>query len=79
MTTITCKIPEMLDAELEAVARSRGTTKSAIVREVLEERLGRGRKRRTLTAYSLAKTLCGSLHGPPDLSANARHMKDFGA
>jgi hypothetical protein len=32
MTTITCKLPEALDAELEAVAEKRGVSKSEVVR-----------------------------------------------
>jgi hypothetical protein len=32
MKTITCKLPEKLDAELAAVARQEGTSKSHVVR-----------------------------------------------
>jgi len=39
MTTITCKIPERLDAELEAVAEKRGVSKSEVVREAIEANL----------------------------------------
>lgn len=79
MTTITCKIPERLDAELEATARRRRVPKSAIVREALEQRLRRGRKVQALTAYDLAKSVCGTLRGPSDLATNARYMEGFGA
>jgi len=79
MTTITCKIPERLHAELEAVARQRRVAKSTIVREALEQRLKRNRKTAAPTAFDLVRSLCGSLHGPVDLSTDPRHMEGFGA
>lgn len=79
MTTITCKIPERLDAELEAAARQRRVAKSTIVREALEERLKRSRTAQALTAYDLAKSVCGTLRGPSDLATNPKYMEGFGA
>jgi len=78
MTTLTCKIPERLDAELEAAARQLRVSKSKIIREALEQRLKRSRKAATLTAYDLAKSVCGTLHGPSDLATNPRYMEGFG-
>lgn len=79
MTTITCKISERLDAELEAAARRRRVPKSRIVREALEQRLKGGRKHAAITAFDLAKTACGTLRGPSDLATNPAHMEGFGA
>lgn len=79
MTTITCKIPEKLDAELAAAARQRRVSKSTIVREALENRLKRGRGVAALTAYDLAKSVCGKLRGPSDLATNPKYMEGFGA
>ncbi len=78
MITITCKIPEKLDVEIEALARHRRVTKSAIVREAIEERLRRISKKVTLRAFDLAKSLCGSLHGPRDLSTNPKYLERLG-
>lgn len=41
MNVLTLKIPEELDAALLAVSRTRGLSKSAVVREALEQSLGR--------------------------------------
>ncbi|MGQ9650458.1 MAG: ribbon-helix-helix protein, CopG family [Phycisphaerae bacterium] len=78
MTAITCSIPARLDAELEAAARRRRVPKSAIVREALEQRLKRRRKAAALTAYDLAKSVCGTLRGPSDLATNPKYMEGFG-
>ena len=41
MNVLTLKIPEALDAALQAASRTRGVSKSAVVREALEQSLGR--------------------------------------
>ena len=41
MNVLTLKIPEALDAALQAASRARGLSKSAVVREALEQSLGR--------------------------------------
>jgi predicted DNA-binding protein len=79
MTTISCKIPERLDARLDAVARRRRLTKSEIVRQALERHLRQSRERSAPRAFDLVKRLAGCLHGPRDLSANPRHLEDLGA
>ncbi|HAK96119.1 MAG TPA: hypothetical protein DCM87_14280 [Planctomycetes bacterium] len=78
MTTLTCKIPEPLDAALETFARRRRLSKSAVVREALELRLGKPDARHAPVAFALVKHLCGSIRGPSDLSTNPSHMEGFG-
>ena len=79
MTTITCKLPEKLAAQLDTQARVERRSKSALVREALEERLKARRRRAPVTAYDLVKHLCGSLKGgASDLATNPKHMKGFG-
>ena len=79
MTTITCKIPEKLAAELESLSRQERRSKSALLREALELRVKARRSRRTVTAYDLVKHLSGSLRGAPfDLATNPEHMRGFG-
>jgi hypothetical protein len=79
MSTITCKIPERLDADLEALARRQRVSKSAIVRQALERHVQRSRTAMSPRAFDLVKALCGSLHGPPDLSSNPVHLEGLGA
>ncbi len=79
LTTITCKIPEKLDLELEAVAGKRGVSKSAVVREAIEANLVEQRKRIKLSAYDVMKEACGIVTGGPrDLATNPKHMEGFG-
>jgi hypothetical protein len=78
MPTITCKLPPELDARLTAASRTRRTTKSVVVREILEAHLGGRPAGRQLRAYDLVKHVIGRLSGPRDLSYGARHMDSFG-
>ncbi|HMD54536.1 MAG TPA: CopG family transcriptional regulator [Phycisphaerae bacterium] len=79
MKTITCKLPERLDAELETAAREEGITKSRIVRRALEAHVGKKRIRKSLRAFDLVKDLNGSVKGPADLLKNPKYMEKFGA
>jgi len=79
MKTITCKLPEKLDAELEAVALEEGISKSQAVRNALENQLVRKRGKRAPRAFDLVKDLSGSVKGPADLLTNPKFMEDFGA
>lgn len=79
MTTITCKIPETLDEQLEAAAAARKTSKSHLVRECLEESLPRKNSPRRLSLYDRMKDACGMVKsGVRDLASNSRHLKGFG-
>ena len=68
------KLPEELDRALNELAQTRGTTRSAIVREALESMI-KGRRR---SVTSLAGGLVGSVDGPGDLSTNRKHMRRYG-
>jgi predicted DNA-binding protein len=79
MTTITCKISEKLDAELEAAAEKRGITKSELVRESIERNLKMQQGKRKLTAFDVMKQGQGIVHGArPDLATNPDHLRGFG-
>jgi len=79
MTTITCKIPEKLAAQIQSLARAERRSKSALVREVLEQRVREKPDRGPVRAFDLVKHLCGSIKGgPSDLATNPKHMKGFG-
>lgn len=79
MTTITCKLPEALAAQLTAMAREERRSKSAVLRDALEARLKAREQAPMVTAFSLVKHLCGAMQGEPtDLATNPEHMRGFG-
>jgi hypothetical protein len=76
MTTITCKVSEALNAQLESAARKRRVAKPVLVRKVLEERFRNGRTSSNATAYDLMKDGCGVVRGGPrDRSWNKNHLR----
>jgi hypothetical protein len=81
MTTITCKLPDDLAARLDRVALNERRSKSAILREALEQRL-KARRKPVISAYDLVKQLCGTVVGgasvPCDLATNPQYLKGFG-
>jgi Arc/MetJ-type ribon-helix-helix transcriptional regulator len=74
MHTVSFKLPEDLDDTLTELARSRGSSRSALVREALES-LAKGKKR---SVTSLAGHLVGSVEGPSDLATNRKRMSGYG-
>lgn len=77
MSTVSLKMPEELAERLAAAARSRGTTRSALLRDALESYLGRV-SAGSGSAADLAKDLIGAVAGPRDLSEHPKHMTGFG-
>ncbi|MCC6123421.1 MAG: ribbon-helix-helix protein, CopG family [Pirellulales bacterium] len=78
MKTISLKLPEALDSKLSAAARRSKRTKSAVVREVLEDYLNGTAPAKKVSCYDLTADLCGIFDGPPDLSTNKNYMEGFG-
>jgi metal-responsive CopG/Arc/MetJ family transcriptional regulator len=79
MTTITVKLPEELEAQLDVAAKRRQTSRSEVIRQLLEQGLRKPRQTEAASCYELAKDLCGSVKGVPrDLSTNKRHFEGFG-
>ena len=80
MTTLSLKIPEILERRVTGAAGRSGTSRSALVRRAIEAYLTRddnGQPARG-SCLALADGLIGSIEGPRDLSTNADHMKGFG-
>ena len=77
MRTLSLKIPPALEASLESLARRKGATKSAVLREILERHLSR-EKGRPSRLLAVAADLVGCVEGPQDLSSDRRHMKGYG-
>jgi len=78
MKTISLKLEEGLDQRLTACARTRGTTKSHLVRNALRAFLDEEGETRPGSCLDLAGDVIGSVEGPVDLSVNPRHMRGFG-
>ena len=79
MKTLTVKVPEALDARLNALARRQSVGRSMIVRRALVRYLASVEGRSSeATFLNLARDLAGSVEGPRDLSTAQRHMKGYG-
>ena len=73
------RLPEGVLARLEEESRTRGVTKSELVRESLEKSVGPTRKVTDVSCYDLLSNLVGSLKGlPRDLAVNPKYMDDLG-
>jgi hypothetical protein len=80
MVTVTVKLPPSLASQISTEARQRRVSKSALIRDSLEQRYAKSRTRRHPTVGDLAGHLLGKLQGGPhDLSTNKKHMEGFGA
>lgn len=78
MKTISIKLPSQLEARLAAVVARRRTTRSRLVREILERHLAA-----SVVAPESALARAGDLVGsvkrkPKDLSRNPRHLRGYG-
>jgi predicted transcriptional regulator len=79
MNAISLKLPDRLLERLEAASIARSTTKSALVRECLEQSLDARPIDGKATCYDLASDLAGSLKGlPRDLATHPKYMEGFG-
>jgi Arc/MetJ-type ribon-helix-helix transcriptional regulator len=80
MTTISLKIPDELLSRMDAVARARRTSRSALLREALEESLQAASKEAAPTLYERSADLCGKASsGLGDLASNPKHLEGFGS
>jgi len=75
MRPISIKLPKNLEALLDELARARGISRSAVVREALQAYASSSAAG---SVTSTAGELVGSLEGPRDLSTAAKHMRGFG-
>jgi len=78
MRTVSFKLPKDLDQMLTRVARRRGTSRSAVLRDALERYAASGFATPG-SVIEAAGDLVGSLDsGVPDLSTNPKYMEGFG-
>jgi hypothetical protein len=78
MKTLTLKIPEIPEAQLNAFARKKGISRSEIVRCALREYISRNEIDISVSFLDLSKDLAGSIEGPFDLSTNKSHLNEYG-
>ncbi|HAB15810.1 MAG TPA: hypothetical protein PLX89_09160 [Verrucomicrobiota bacterium] len=78
MTTISLKVPDILDTRLAEEANRRRTSKSAVVRECVEKMLLKPGKGQATSCLDLAGDLAGCLSGPRDIASNPKYLEDFG-
>ncbi len=78
MKTISLKLPKLLLDRVEAEARGRGSTKSALIRDCVEQVLLRPKGGRRASCLELMGDLIGSQSGPRDLSSNKAYLKGLG-
>lgn len=79
MTTISLKVPEELVSRMDAVARARKTSRSALLREALEDKLKSAARKSTPSLFDQSADLCGHGNsGLGDLASNSKHLDGFG-
>lgn len=78
MKTISLKLSDSFDTQLTLIARQKGVSKSALVREALERFLRTNGNEEKGSALALAEDLAGCLEGPEDLSVNKEYLQGFG-
>ena len=77
MTTVSLKVPDVLEQRLARLAASRGATRSELIREAIERFLHEA-SAHPESCLARASDLVGSVDGPADLSHNKKHMDGFG-
>lgn len=78
MVSVSLKLPAALETKLSAAARKRRQTKSAVVREALEQFLDKDRAASSGSCLDLASDVVGCVEGPGDLSTNETLLRDYG-
>ncbi len=79
MSTLSIKLPKVLDEKLTTTAKKRKKAKTAVVLEALQEYLA-DQEETPVTVGELAKDYIGVLDddGPTDLSHNKKYLEGYG-
>lgn len=78
MKTLSLKLPEILESQLDIFARKNGMSKSEMVRHALFEYFSREDVIRSGSFLDLARDLAGSIKGPSDLATNKDYLEGYG-
>lgn len=82
MSVLTCKLPPALDGRLADLAKRRGVSKSALVREAIEAKIAeeaaspRGRPANLIEA--LGDSVGSIASGKRDLARNKKYLRNYG-
>jgi antitoxin component of RelBE/YafQ-DinJ toxin-antitoxin module len=79
MSTLTLKVPDVLNAQLNSYAKQKGLSKSEIVRIALSEYFSRDNIPFEGSILDLSEDLAGSIEAPSDLSINKDYLEGYGA
>ena len=78
MKTLTLKISEILETQLNMLAEERGSSKSKIVREALISYVRQDNNSPKGSFLEMAEDLAGVVEGPSDLSVNKDYLESYG-
>ncbi len=80
MKTISLKVPDELVARMDAVARAKRTSRSALLREALEEKLKSAARKTPPSLFEQSADLCGQgCSRLGDLAYNPKYFEGFGS
>ena len=79
MSTLTLKVPDVLNAQLNSYAKQKGLSKSEIVRMALSEYFSRDNIPFEGSILDLSEDLAGSIEAPSDISSNKDYLAGYGA
>lgn len=79
MSTLSIKLPKVIDEKLTTAARKRKKAKTTVIVEALQAYFA-SEEEQTLTVAELAKDYIGALNddGPADLSYNKKYLAGYG-
>jgi len=79
MSTLSLKLPAMLNREIEIEAKKRGISKSLLLRKAIMHYLHDNNPPVMQGSFlEMAADYCGIFRGPKDLSSNKEHLEGFG-
>ncbi len=79
MSTLTLKVPDVLNTQLNSYAKQKNLSKSEIVRIALSEYFSRDNIAFEGSILDLSKDLAGSIEAPSDISINKDYLEGYGA
>jgi hypothetical protein len=79
MNTLTLKVPDVLNTQLNSYARQKGLSKSEIVRIALSEYFSKDNITFEGSILDLSEDLAGSIEAPSDISVNKDYLEGYGA
>ncbi|MCF8091234.1 MAG: ribbon-helix-helix protein, CopG family [Desulfotignum sp.] len=79
MSTLTVKVPDVLNTQLSSHAKQKGLSKSEIVRIALSEYFSKDNITLEGSILDLSEDLAGSIEAPSDISIIKDYLEGYGA